>query len=49
MRDPPTSLDLPHARADTLMKTLEDRIRVARAALELAAAVRSGTPPMRIP
>lgn len=49
MRDPPTSLDLPHARADTLMKTLEDRIRVARAALELAAAVRSGTPPMRVP
>jgi LPPG:FO 2-phospho-L-lactate transferase len=35
-RDPPTALDLPHARADTLMKTLEDRIRVARAALELA-------------
>jgi LPPG:FO 2-phospho-L-lactate transferase len=35
-RDPPTALDLPHARTDTLMKTLEDRIRVARAALELA-------------
>jgi LPPG:FO 2-phospho-L-lactate transferase len=34
--DPPTALDLPHARADTLMKTLEDRIRVARAALDLA-------------
>jgi LPPG:FO 2-phospho-L-lactate transferase len=40
-RDPPTALDLPHARADTLMKTLEDRIRVARAALELAASLRS--------
>lgn len=43
MRDPPTSLDLAHARADTLMKTLEDRIRVARAALDLADAARSGT------
>jgi LPPG:FO 2-phospho-L-lactate transferase len=43
MRDPPTSLDLAHARADTLMKTLEDRIRVAHAALDLADAVRSGT------
>jgi LPPG:FO 2-phospho-L-lactate transferase len=43
VRDPPTSLDLAHARADTLMKTLEDRIRVARAALDLADAVRSGT------
>ena len=40
-RDPPTALDLPHARADTLMKTVEDRIRVARAALELAASLRS--------
>ena len=50
MRDPPTSLDLPHTRADTLMKTLEDRIRVARAALDLADAVRSGTPsPVRVP
>lgn len=39
-RDPPTALDLPHARADTLMKTLEDRIRVARAALDLADSVR---------
>ena len=39
-RDPPTALDLPHARADTLMKTLEDRIRVARAALDLAASLR---------
>jgi LPPG:FO 2-phospho-L-lactate transferase len=40
-RDPPTALDLPHARADTLMKTLEDRIRVARAALDLADVLRS--------
>jgi LPPG:FO 2-phospho-L-lactate transferase len=40
-RDPPTALDLPHARADTLMKTLEDRIRVARAALALADSLRS--------
>jgi LPPG:FO 2-phospho-L-lactate transferase len=39
-RDPPTALDLPHARADTLMKTLEDRIRVARAALDLADSLR---------
>lgn len=45
MRDPPTSMDLAHARADTLMKTLEDRVRVARAALDLADAVRSGIPP----
>jgi LPPG:FO 2-phospho-L-lactate transferase len=35
-RDPPVALDHPHARADTLMRTLEDRIRVAVAALELA-------------
>ena len=39
-RDPPTALDVPYARADTLMKTLEDRIRVARAALDLADSVR---------
>lgn len=39
-RDPPTSLDVPEARTDTLMKTLEDRIRVARAALELADSLR---------
>jgi LPPG:FO 2-phospho-L-lactate transferase len=39
-RDPPTALDLPHARADTLMKTLEDRIRVARAALDLSDSLR---------
>jgi LPPG:FO 2-phospho-L-lactate transferase len=36
VRDPPIALDLPQARADTLMKTLEDRVRVARAALDLA-------------
>jgi LPPG:FO 2-phospho-L-lactate transferase len=35
-RDPPTGLELPHARADTLMTTLDDRIRVAGAALDLA-------------
>jgi LPPG:FO 2-phospho-L-lactate transferase len=39
-RDPPTALDLPHARADTLMKTLDDRVRVARAALDLADSLR---------
>jgi LPPG:FO 2-phospho-L-lactate transferase len=38
-RDPPQQLQLPHGRADTLMKTLEDRIRVARAALDLAASL----------
>ena len=40
-RDPPSALDLPHARADTLMQTLDDRIRVARAALELADSLRT--------
>jgi LPPG:FO 2-phospho-L-lactate transferase len=35
-RDPPAALEHRHARADTLMKTLDDRIRVARAALDLA-------------
>jgi LPPG:FO 2-phospho-L-lactate transferase len=39
-RDPPASLDIKHARADTLMHTLEDRIRVARAALNLADSLR---------
>ena len=39
-RDPPVALDVAHARADTLMKTLEDRIRVARAALDLADSLR---------
>jgi LPPG:FO 2-phospho-L-lactate transferase len=49
-RDPPTLLDLAHARADTLMRTLEDRIRVARAALDLADAVRAGMrSPIRAP
>ncbi len=36
-RDPPESLPIASARADTLMRTLDDRIRVARAALALAA------------
>lgn len=35
-RDPPEKLGVASARADTLMKTLDDRIRVARAALDLA-------------
>jgi LPPG:FO 2-phospho-L-lactate transferase len=39
-RDPPAKLDLPSARADTLMTTLEDRVRVARAALALADSLR---------
>ncbi len=39
-RDPPEALDVAHARADTLMKTLEDRVRVARAALDLADSLR---------
>jgi len=43
-RDPPTALDLRHARADTLMKTLDDRIRVARAALDLADSLRRTGP-----
>lgn len=34
--DPPVELSLPNARADTMMRTLEDRIRVAQAALDLA-------------
>jgi LPPG:FO 2-phospho-L-lactate transferase len=34
--DPPFALPIAQARADTLMTTLEDRIRVARAALDLA-------------
>jgi len=34
--DPPFVLPIAQARADTLMTTLEDRIRVARAALDLA-------------
>jgi LPPG:FO 2-phospho-L-lactate transferase len=35
-RDPPMELSIPSARADTLMKTLNDRVRVARSALNLA-------------
>jgi len=41
-RDPPVALQVAHARADTLMKTLEDRVRVARAALDLADSLRQG-------
>jgi LPPG:FO 2-phospho-L-lactate transferase len=39
-RDPPGALEHPHARTDTLMKTLDDRTRVARAALALADSLR---------
>ncbi len=38
-RDPPAELAVASARADTMMRTLEDRIRVAQAALDLAATV----------
>jgi len=38
-RDPPMDLAIPQARADTLMTTLDDRIRVAHAALDLAATI----------
>jgi LPPG:FO 2-phospho-L-lactate transferase len=41
-RDPPDSCAMRHARADTLMNTLEDRVRVARAALALADSVAAG-------
>ena len=34
--DPPIDLPVASARADTMMRTLDDRIRVARAALDLA-------------
>jgi LPPG:FO 2-phospho-L-lactate transferase len=40
VRDPPASLDIKHAREDTLMHTLDDRIRVARAVLNLADSLR---------
>lgn len=40
-RDPSVMPECRHARTDTLMKTLDDRIRVARAALDLAASLRS--------
>ena len=39
-RDPPAELAVASARADTMMRTLDDRIRVAQAALDLAATVR---------
>jgi LPPG:FO 2-phospho-L-lactate transferase len=39
-RERPDALECPHARADTLMKTLDDRTRVARAALALADSIR---------
>ncbi|WP_313806721.1 2-phospho-L-lactate transferase [Sphingobium sp.] len=39
-RDAPAPLHIASAQADTLMTTLEDRIRVARAALELADSIR---------
>ena len=35
-RDPPGDIGIASTRADTLMKTLDDRVRVARAALALA-------------
>jgi LPPG:FO 2-phospho-L-lactate transferase len=38
--DGPLELDIAHALTDTLMQTLEDRVRVARAALDLADRVR---------
>lgn len=40
-RDPPGDLPVPHARADTLMQDLEDRKRVAAAALALADRLRA--------
>ena len=40
-RDAPAEFDFAHARVDTLMRTLDDRIRVARAALELADRLRT--------
>ena len=40
-RDPPLTLGIASAQADTLMKSLDDRIRVANAALDLADALRS--------
>jgi LPPG:FO 2-phospho-L-lactate transferase len=38
--DAPVALDVAHACTDTLMRTLADRVRVARAALDLADQVR---------
>jgi LPPG:FO 2-phospho-L-lactate transferase len=45
VHDPPTALVISHARADTLMKTMEDRVRVAHAALDLARTI--AQPPVR--
>ena len=39
-RDPPAALDVAQDRADTLMRSLDDRVRVARAALALAGRLR---------
>lgn len=39
-RDPPAELSIATRRADTLMRTLDDRVRVAQAALALAAELR---------
>lgn len=39
-RDPPMQLPIASARADTLMHTLDDRIKVARAALDFAETLR---------
>jgi LPPG:FO 2-phospho-L-lactate transferase len=39
-RDPPAELAVANARADIMMRTLEDRIRVAQAALDLAATLK---------
>lgn len=39
-RDPPVEIDIPSRRADTLMHSLADRIRVAEAALALADSLR---------
>lgn len=38
--DPPDACAVPHARTDILMHSLDDRVRVARAALELADTLR---------
>lgn len=40
VRDDPQEFDCPHAVCDTLMVTLDDRIRVAKAALDLAGRLR---------
>jgi LPPG:FO 2-phospho-L-lactate transferase len=39
-RDPPAELAVASARADTMMRTLDDRMRVAQAALDLAATLK---------